>query len=1045
MTDKRNNSWVRQLNLSNRHPSEFFLKLEDIDAAESIPPQAHAMRRAWQDMKLDGILCLDNAPLIYFKEVATIEPKDIRVLHGKLWNQGIAPILLVISPTEVYVYSGLTLPARKNESVNDDNRLVETFDRVAQALELRQFTRKVELGEFFRTKPLSFNPELRVDRYLLKNLGAARAQLENAPSGDLDPQIVQALLGRTIFSCYLVDRKVINSAYFSRIGAEGTQNVRDLFRNRPSRESKKLLYRLFKQLQKDFNGDIFDGDLQAESEDVTDEHINILASFLNGDNLGQQQLTLGFWAYDFKVVPIETISGIYELFLEAEGSTGRRDVGAYYTPRFLAEIVLDVALEGCTSLLDKRYLDTSCGSGIFLVGIFNQLAEEWSRENKKRSNDERADALFKILKESIFGVDKNPTACRIAAFSLYLALLDQLSPRDIWRLQERGKRLPNLVASPNDQLGRKTGTNIFPSDFFDENLHLPDGDFDIILGNPAWSRPVREETSSAEDWCKQHEYPFPQRQTAAGFVWKALHHITDDGQICFLLPASLLFGYAKGLKFQQRWMSECTIEKIINFADMRWFLFEGAAHPCIVVKYRKGAPSKDAYISYLRPKTEIETLHARILVVSPEDRIEVKVRDVLNYLEVGKAPLIWKQSFWGSSRDRKFLGRLGEYPTLEDREDKEQDYWVIHEGYNRGGRGKPINRPILHILPFLPSNGVAPYVIRESVLKPHAPVTAPNVMGSESIFLAPHVLFPHGASESGKRIKAGYSSFDCSFNHAIRGIRASRNQENELRMLACVLASPLALYYFFHTSANWAIERPDLLVTEYKSFPFPNSETDIQQKALREAAVLHRQLEKAIEKTPDEANIITERYRSQLDSLVYEYYDVDSWEESLIVDTVNLWITSANPHPNRNTPPALERSDPSERVEYVNLLLEALNTWTAQSDQRIDGNIVFSENEGLGIVSLTRVDKEVKKARTQEISSSEQLEKILERVNKFLPDETKSIRLLRNLKVFDGDKLYLMKPVSRRYWTKTSALNDADDIAAAILTAGQREKSHGHN
>jgi hypothetical protein len=35
--------------------------------------------------------------------------------------------------------------------------------------------------------------------------------------------------------------------------------------------------------------------------------------------------------------------------------------------------------------------------------------------------------------------------------------------------------------------------------------------------------------------------------------------------------------------------------------------------------------------------------------------------------------------------------------------------------------------------------------------------------------------------------------------------------------------------------------------------------------------------------------------------------------------------------------------------------------------------------------------------------------------------------------VFDGDRLYLVKPIGQRFWTETAALNDADEIASAIL------------
>ena len=82
----------------------------------------------------------------------------MRKLQRQLWNQSIAPIFVVITVTEILVYSGLALPAKNDEDVDDNNRLVETFNKLADALKIRQFVRGVELGEFFRTNPESFDP-----------------------------------------------------------------------------------------------------------------------------------------------------------------------------------------------------------------------------------------------------------------------------------------------------------------------------------------------------------------------------------------------------------------------------------------------------------------------------------------------------------------------------------------------------------------------------------------------------------------------------------------------------------------------------------------------------------------------------------------------------------------------------------------------------------------------------------------------------------------------------------------------------------------------
>jgi len=316
-------------------------------------------------------------------------------------------------------------------------------------------------------------------------------------------------------------------------------------------------------------------------------------------------------------------------------------------------------------------------------------------------------------------------------------------------------------------------------------------------------------------------------------------------------------------------------------------------------------------------------------------------------------------------------------------------------------------------------------------------------MPNEAIFRNPHVIFPHAVSRKGKRIKAGFSSFDCSFTQTVRGIHADRANEDELRFLTCALASPLALYFFFHTSFNWAIDRPHLLVAEYEAFPFPEPDTQNQRDIIKLAARLHRRMESIISKNPHDYKSVVEEHCTGLDKLVFAYFDVDSWEEALMDDTVKVWIPSATPHRDEKSIPALEPTSPSQRFEYMNLLLEALNTWAKGSDKRIEGDTVISLEADMGVVSLRKVDKSSTQIQVSEAESSEELDKVLQRLDSLLPEETKSMRLLRNLKVFDGNNLDILKPLARRYWTKTAALNDADEIAAAILTAAGREKRYG--
>lgn len=1024
MTKSVKATWLREFGLEERDPPSFFSDLSQLESTHGPAAQSHALRRAWQDLGLSGILCQDNVPLLYFKELPSSEPEILAEVQRKLWNHGVAPLLAAVTPTEVRVFSGLALPARPGEEVDRGYRLVEVLERVADTLEIRTFLRSVETGEVFRAHPRSFDPALRVDRYLLANLDAARRALANI-SSEVAPRSIHALLTRIVFVCYLVDRRIIEVSYFTeKVGATQVRNLADLLRQVDALE---LLFRLFAQLKRDFNGDLFGTDAEREFREIRPGHLEVIRRFLRGDKLESEQLSLGFWAYDFGVIPIETISGIYERFLEAEDASSRRREGAFYTPRFLAEAVLDIALEGEGSLLEKRFLDPSCGSGIFLVALFHRIAEEWTRSHPEFSNEARATGLIEILRQSIFGVDRNETACRISAFSLYLALLDQLSPRDIQVLQERGTALPRLLADPQKS-GEAFEGNIVCSDFFRLTPgSFPAGGFNLVIGNPPWGSARGVSRELFEMWCAEQDLPVPGRQIAQAFVWKAACHTKSDGRVCFLLPASLLFNQGRKVRqVQALWFRAYRMERIVNLSDMRFYLFDGPVHPAVIVRYRKALPGPKDELIYETPKTSWEMLKAEALTVAPEDVATLPLGKLVQELQAGRSSTILKESFWGTPRDLDLLDRLRGYPTLGDREVQSGQGrpWILREGFNKGGAGEPREREILRRLKFLPTSGVTRLVVRRSALQDRPPTSAPRRLGNEKIYRAPHVLFPHG----GRRI--GFANFDCSFEHTVRGLHADRVDSDQLRFLTCVLSSRLADYFLFHTSASWGIERQKVHVQDYREFPFPEPNTAERKSIVQEVASAHMSLERIAEEVDDLADRV-KALLIEIEPLVFKYYDLDAWEEVLVRDTVESVIPSTTPTRNRRVEiPLLRQVHAEDRLSYLDLLLEALNTWSSGTERRVQGEILLGSTAGLGIVCLQRSGV---KSLSGEREAPREIDQVLQRIAKVLRTSRSGLSLFRNLKVFDGDDLYLVKPLVHRSWLGSMALNDADEIAAAIL------------
>lgn len=136
----------------------------------------------------------------------------------------------------------------------------------------------------------------------------------------------------------------------------------------------------------------------------------------------------------------------------------RAHTGAVYTPRLLAEQVVERALEPHVKspgpldtedesawkickpeeILALKVIDIAAGSGAFLVAATRYLADrliEAQREHGRAQegveiDDEQAilEARRKILDHCIYGVDINPMAVEMAKLSLWLVTLDRTRP-----------------------------------------------------------------------------------------------------------------------------------------------------------------------------------------------------------------------------------------------------------------------------------------------------------------------------------------------------------------------------------------------------------------------------------------------------------------------------------------------------------------------------------------------------------------------------------------------------------------------------------------
>ncbi|MCX6897794.1 MAG: N-6 DNA methylase [Verrucomicrobia bacterium] len=173
-----------------------------------------------------------------------------------------------------------------------------------------------------------------------------------------------------------------------------------------------------------------------------------------------ERLTAATTPYDFNFIPIHILGSIYERFLGKvivatdkrvrveEKPEVRKAGGVYYTPEYIVRYIVEntvgklIASKKPEQIAEMHFADIACGSGSFLLGVFDLLLQHHGSYYNSLSDTERARAIKRgdcverdgdlylslrkkreILVNNIYGVDIDAQAVEVCQLSLYLKLL----------------------------------------------------------------------------------------------------------------------------------------------------------------------------------------------------------------------------------------------------------------------------------------------------------------------------------------------------------------------------------------------------------------------------------------------------------------------------------------------------------------------------------------------------------------------------------------------------------------------------------------------
>jgi hypothetical protein len=1039
--------------------------------------------RLASEIGAEKVFFVNNDPVIVFCTQESTDDQKLLDLFRRCWCMARPQCLFLALPGELRIYSLNQEPVR-DQSDWQSIKPIDVIYRLADVAErLQAYSReKVETGQLFQEKRFG-DIRRRADKRLIQDLKFVRhALLETG----LEPRHAHALIGRSIFIRYLEDREILTFDYFAAVAGKNPDWNQELVDDSSRQvysptgrerwyhrvlQDKAFTYAFFQHLAQDFNGDMFPRD--KEEENMVDQaHLDVLRRFLLGD-VHPQQPALFLWAYDFEIVPTDLISSIYEEFYHANNND---DKGTHYTPSVLVEYVLHQVLHDTVLEKKPRILDPACGSGIFLVEAFRRIVRYHVQKLERNLSSKE---LRTILQDQISGIELNPEAIRVTAFSLYLALLHYQEPPDI----RRNPRLPHLIYHTGENRHEDNFGILFNYDTFNlteneleklrhkvednpnrkrqaelqslidtsEILPIAEHSFDLVIGNPPWGASKGSSQNLQSAWCDAFDWPNGFKEHSQAFIARVLVLMKEGGECGFLIPTGILFHQKKSEAFRNRWLEQSTIKTLVNFAHVRHVFFNADA-AFAFVHFLAQAPTKSHKIYYWSAKRTELVDRLEVITLNRAD-----LRQVLQ-TELHQYPYLWKTYWWGNHQDAALIKTLSLYPTLDEFLEQ-QGLGSIYCGF-KGTIKSDKPRPGLWLSQYkeLPADAFRRFgsIDPNNLLPPPATVSR---RGAQEIYEGWRILVKRTQNEQNITngiIVARLESMTYAFKRDIYGFSVDEADEWLRKVLVGILWSSLARYFLFLVSGGWGIYHYEILLEELKTLPIalPTEEslrTRIVKIVDQLMAWSYSDFSTA-KLNPELASL-----QKQLDQAIFELYKLSEAQQELVEDMCGIGlellyrdtsiramspISSASSNLQGTVADLKLRLDQQPSIQdYLRAFLQVWNR-ELEPNAEFAWHFVRPENIPMIAVIFTTQDKGQRPQNTANDLTDWNL--ILKRCAEALRQkELSQIYIDGMVRAVSDTHIFIIKRDERRLWTRSMAREDAEATRLQAMYLEENSLSQG--
>lgn len=938
-----------------------------------------------------ALFCFGGKPLIFFYD----NPKDVTSLHKAIWNLNEVPVVIMICNDSVQVYNGFAY-----------EKELSSLQLIGKDEVLDQFSYfKLVTGKGWEVYQKELSYHNRVDYYLLNNIQFAQKQIQNT---GVSHNLANRLIGKIIFLRYLTDRHVVLN--FEDQKRSLTND--DLIVLLQDKQRLSLLFETLQDKDKGFNRDLF-RITREELSRVPSKALDVLVRLLKSDNLEDGNMSL-FDVYDFSILPVEFISNVYERFI---GKENQEKEGAYYTPRFLVDYVVENTVGrhlAVSQVSECRVLDPACGSGIFLVESLRRIINHFIHHNAGEDIQGTAfqEKLRELVVDNIYGIDSDESAIQVAAFSIYLTLLDYQKPADISSF-----RFPNLI-----------GSNLRCQDTFNHTDFEGIG-FDFIIGNPPWNRGRKEMDDEGNEIIPEYQRYVARREKneerrivgnkeiAQAFVLRSMDFMNSRTQTALVLTSKVLYNGQSKL-FREYLLDRVQLNTVLELSSVRREVFSQSSDPAIapacVLFYQK-KPDRGSGVHTVKHaalKPSVFFTLFKVLTIEKSDIQHVR-QDLLREHDE-----LWKILLYGSYLDFLFVSRLRGMKTIQQ-EIKERGY----ETGNGVTCGKEHTRQY-DIRSYVGKREIEygqiePYHILPSTVR----WTLPKAQWGRRpvLFKGPLLLTRKGIDSTDFSCRSSVYEGDAIYKDAITGVHG--DDINVLRNMVGVLNSSLFSYYALMCMSSAGVEREQGLKKEKFSMPYVSGGMASHVKAIERK---YDDLEKNPLQPRDAAEIFIANERLKIDKVIAKELQLTEVESALIDYAIHYSIPLATGH-------AVSESvsnNPKGRKmlqDYAGVFLERFD------GQLGEGNYLNCQCEiASDYVSVRfKVEKGKRSISFVKSETSGLYALLLTLSVENLSDQ---LYLRKDIRGFEKDGFYVIKPCDQRLWHKAVAFVDVQEFVDAILS-----------